>query len=64
MDFDFKKVSKALAGAAAAVFASLLVKWGVNLPPEFSAAVELILDSVITGAIGYVVVYFAPKNKV
>lgn len=60
---DIKKISKAIAGAGAAIVASLLVKWGVNLPPEFNAAVELLMDMVITGVIGFVTVYLAPKNK-
>lgn len=60
---DIKKVSKAIAGAVAAIVASLLVKWGVDLPPEFNAAVEVVLDTIITGAIGFLVVYAAPKNK-
>ena len=60
---DFKKVSKAIAGAGAAIVASLLVKWGVNLPPEFNAAVEVLLDTVVTGVVGYILVYLAPRNK-
>jgi hypothetical protein len=60
---DLKKVSKALAGAGAAILVALLGKLGVMLPAEFSSALEVVLDLIIAALIGYLAVYLVPKNK-
>ncbi len=66
MDVDLpnlKSVSKALAGALVAIVAALFLKWGIDLPPSVAPAAEVLLDATIAGIIGYLGVYFAPKNK-
>lgn len=61
---DIGKVSKAIAAALAAVLAGQLAKWlGSVYTPELDEAVRLIIDLVVTGALGYFAVYLAPKNK-
>lgn len=61
---QLSKVSKALAGALAAVVAGLLTKWlGATYTPEVNEAVRVLVDLAVTGFLGYLVVYWAPKNK-
>lgn len=61
---DIKAVSKALAGALAAIVAAQLAKWlGSVYTPELDGAIRILVDVIVTGVIGYVVVYLAPKNK-
>lgn len=61
---DIAKVSKAIAGAIAAIVAGFLAKWlGAVYTPELNEAIATIIDVVVTGVLGYVVVYLAPKNK-
>lgn len=61
---DLTKVSKAIAGAVAAVLAGVLAKWlGTVYTPEVDEAVRVIVDLVVAGALGYLMVYLAPKNK-
>lgn len=61
---DVQKVSKAIAGAIAAVLAGLLAKWlGSVYTPELSEAVRSVVDILVTAGLGYLVVYLAPKNK-
>lgn len=60
---ELSKVSKAIAGAAAAAIAALLLKYQVVLPAEVNGAIAVVIDFVIAGVIGYVSVYWAPKNK-
>ncbi len=61
--FDLAKVSKAIAGGLAAILIVGLSKLGVALAPEFDGALNTVLDTIIAAVIGYVAVYFAPKNK-
>jgi hypothetical protein len=61
---DLAKVSKALAGAGAAIVAALLLKYGVVLPAEVNDALVILLDVVIAAGVGYLTVYAAPKNRV
>lgn len=61
---ELSKISKAIAGAVAAVLAGLLVKWlGTAYTPEIDGAVRVLVDALVTGVVGYIVVYLAPKNK-
>lgn len=61
---DISKVSKAIAGAIAAVLAGVLAKWlGTIYTPEVNEAVRVIVDLVVAGALGYLMVYMAPKNR-
>lgn len=52
-------VSKALGGALAAALVNFLTQRGIVIDPELSDA----LSVVIAAAIGFVVVYFSPRNK-
>lgn len=61
---DLKTVSKAIAGALMAVIGGLLIKYQINLPPEFSGALEVVLDTIILAGLGYVGVWASPANKV
>jgi hypothetical protein len=56
-------ISKAIAGALVTIIVGLLTKYGIVLTPEVSGAVDVLLNVVIAGAIGFLGVYFAPKNK-
>lgn len=61
---ELSKISKAIAGAVAAIVAGLLAKWlGSVYTPDIDSAVRLLVDLAVTGVIGYLVVYLAPKNK-
>ena len=61
---DIAKVSKAIAGAIAAIVAAQLAKWlGSIYTPELDEAIKLIIDLMVTGGIGYLTVWAAPKNK-
>lgn len=58
------KVSKAIAGAIGAILAGYLAKWlGTVYTPELNDAIAFLVDLLVTGAIGYLAVYWAPKNK-
>ena len=59
-----KKVSKAIAGAVVgAVAAQVDHLTGMTLPVEAMEWASAALASVIGAAIGYVIVYFSPKNE-
>lgn len=60
---DVSKVSKAVAGALVTMLVAYLAKHGLNLDPVVSDAVNTLAVALVTAAIGYVVVYFAPKNQ-
>lgn len=61
---ELSKVSKAIAGAVAAIVAGLLAKWlGAVYTPDIDSAVRLLVDLAVTGLLGYIMVYLAPKNK-
>lgn len=60
---NLSPVSKAIAGAFAAVLVQLLTRYGIVLDPDTDAAVRVLVDTVTAAAIGYLVVYAAPKNK-
>jgi len=52
-------VSKAIAGFIVTGLVSFLTQRGIIIEPQYSDAVTILLS----GAIGFVVVYFSPKNK-
>lgn len=56
-------VSKAIAGAIVTALVALLAKYSIVLDPEVSSAVGVIVYAVVAAVIGYIGVYFAPKNK-
>ncbi len=61
---DYKAVSKAIAGAVVAIVAGQLAKWlGTAYSPELDGAIRVLVDVLVTGVLGYAVVYLAPKNK-
>lgn len=60
---QLSNVSKAIAGAVVATLIALLAKYNVVLDVEQSAAVTVLINGVIAAVLGYVAVYFAPKNK-
>lgn len=62
-NFDLKSVSKAIAGALVTIAAAQLAKWGILVTPEANDALGVLLDFVVFGIIGFLTVYFAPKNK-
>lgn len=57
------KVSKAVAGAVVTALAVMLLKYQIVLPEGVNEALKVVLDFVVSLALGYVVVFFAPKNK-
>jgi Zn-dependent membrane protease YugP len=56
---DLQKVSKAIAGALVTALVSYLTAKGIVLNEELVGAVSVL----VAAAIGFVAVYFAPKNK-
>lgn len=57
-------ISKAIAGALAAVIAGFAAKLlGAFYTPEVSAAISTLVDIAVWSAIGFLIVYFSPKNK-
>lgn len=55
-------ISKAVAGALAGVIIAALAKYNINLGGEFAAGLEVVINGIVAALIGYVVVYFAPRN--
>lgn len=60
---ELSKVSKAVAGALAGLLIAALAKYNVVLDLETSAAVATLLNAAVAAVLGFVTVYFAPKNK-
>ena len=60
---DLKTVSKAIAGALAALLVGFLAKQGVTVSDEVNGALSVIIDGTLVALIGFLTVYFAPKNK-
>lgn len=60
---ELGKVSKAIAGSLAAGVVALLAKYSIVLAPEVNSAVSVLLDFVVAAVIGWLAVYWAPKNK-
>lgn len=56
---DIKPVSKAIAGALITALVSYLSTKNIVLNEEVTGAVSIVVAAVI----GFVAVYFAPKNK-
>lgn len=61
--FDVQKVSKAIAGALVALFIGYLAKHGVTISDEINGALATIIDAIVVLVIGFIGVYFAPKNR-
>lgn len=59
---NLSNVSKAIAGAVAAALIAVLAKYNVVLDVDQSMAVSVLLNGLVAAVIGYVAVYFAPKN--
>lgn len=57
---EIQKVSKAIAGA----LASLLVVWLAKYNYVVDGTLKDAVDVVLTAAIGFLIVYISPKNKV
>ena len=60
---DLKTVSKAIAGAIAALIVGLLARQDITLSDEMNGALSVIVDGTVVALIGFLTVYFAPKNK-
>lgn len=58
--FDVKVVSKALAGAIAALLVGFLARKNILID---EGSLGTVLQGVIVALIGFVTVYFAPKNS-
>ncbi len=59
-----KPISKAIAGALAAVIAGFAAKLlGEFYTPEVSQAIATLVDIGVWAIIGFIIVYFSPKNK-
>ena len=56
-------IAKAIAGAVAAIIVAALAKYNVVLTPDVNSAIVTLLNAVFAGAIGFLTVYVAPKNK-
>lgn len=56
---DLKAVSKAIAGALVTALVAYLSQRGIIIEPQYSDAITLLL----AGAIGFLGVYLAPKNR-
>lgn len=61
---EISKVSKAIAGALITMLVAYLAKHGFTLDPVVSDALQVIVTAFVTAVVGYVAVYWAPKNKV
>lgn len=60
---ELSKVSKAIAGALVTMLTAYLVKHGVTLEPVVINAISTLAEALVTALVGYLAVYFAPKNK-
>lgn len=58
--FDVKTISKAVAGAVAALLVGFLAKKNVVLD---EGSLGVVLEGLVAALIGFVTVYFAPKNQ-
>lgn len=59
-----RPISKAVAGALAAIVAGFAAKLlGAFYTPEVSDAIAVLVDIAVWSAIGFLIVYFSPKNK-
>jgi predicted RND superfamily exporter protein len=59
-----KPISKAVAGALAAIIAGFAAKLlGSFYTPEVSDSIGVIVNSIVLALVGFLVVYFSPKNK-
>lgn len=58
-----KPVSKAIAGAVAALVVAWLAQIDWRLGDDEKTALELLINGGLAALIGYLSVYFAPKNK-
>lgn len=56
---NIQSVSKAIAGAVVGALVTFLSQRGIVIDPELNSALQL----VVAAAVGFVVVYFAPRNK-
>lgn len=59
MNVSIQSVSKAIAGALVAALVAYLQDKGIVIDEEVSTAGVIVIAAII----GFVVVYFAPKNK-
>lgn len=56
-------VSKAIAGAVAGIIVMWVNNlWGIETPADTVTWFEGVIDTVIGGIIGYILVWLAPKN--
>lgn len=58
--FDLKVISKAVAGAVAALVVAFLAKKNVLID---EGSLGTVIEGVVVALIGFVTVYFAPKNS-
>lgn len=58
-----KTVSKAVAGAVVAAVVGLAARYGFNADQTTKDALEVLVTALVSAAVGYMGVYWAPKNK-
>lgn len=60
---NLSAVSKAIAGALVAALVGLAARYGFHADKTVVDAVDVIVTTIVSGVVGYLGVYFAPKNK-
>lgn len=56
-------VSKAIAGAIVSAIVGLVARFGFSPDEDAVQALEVLVTALISAVVGYLVVYWAPKNK-
>lgn len=62
--FDLQSISKAIAGGLVAAIVALAARYGFHANGETITALGVVVTAVVGYAIGHIVVFFSPPNKV